>query len=587
MDSDIPEFERNSMKNIIKILILFTAVVAVPFALKGQVRNFEKDKKITEREQEYYFAFTEATKFYLFGNYTQAIGLYRECLKIRPASAAVYYQLGRIFLISGNPSLAREFSKKAVLFDGKNTWYLQQLADLYQYEKKNDSAVIIYKSLLELKPDDLNTVYNLAVLHEKLNEYREAHKYLNAIENKIGISKEVSLAKFRMFEIEGKSEEALRYLRQAYDIGGKEYSIAGILAEFFNKYQQPDSADYYYRKIYPAYGSDPVVAFSYADYLMTENRYIEAEEVLMKVIKDTDIQQDVLTGFFYKIIQQETLFNRSKPLLDTIAGVFYKRYKNDIRVQAIYADIQIKLKKYGNATLALEEIVKSDKRNYPALEQLIYAYNLDENATKVVEFSRYGIEIFSDKPLLYLFGGAGHYRLKEYDEASALLEKGLPIAESNELKLEFLSMLAEVYEHLKLYDKSERAFMQALSIDPENNGLKNNFAYYLALRKENLKYAAKLSKATITSEPGNSTYLDTYGWVLFMNGKVKKAEKYIKKALNGGGQNNTEILLHYAEISISLGNREEAMIYLNKAREIAKGDEKDEILRKINILLNK
>lgn len=585
-DSDILEFDIKGMRNFKYIWIVGFVLLGCNVVLKSQIPELLRKDKDGERDQEYYFAFTEATKFYLFGNYTQAVGLYNECLKIRPTSAAVYYQLGRIFLISGNPAMSRELTKKAVGFDGNNGWYLQQLADLYQYENKSDSAVVIYERLLKIKPDDLNTTYSLAILHEKLKNTEKALFYLNRIENKVGFSKEVSLAKYRIYEQEGKYEAALQQLKQAYVISGKEYNIAGILAEFFSNHQKPDSARHYYEKIYPAFANDAVVAFSYADYLMNEKKYNEATEVLLRVIREPEVDQETLTGYFYKLVQHEATFNKAKPLLDTIADAFYRREKRDIRVSAIFADIQFKIKNYTKAANALKEIVELDKRNYPALEQLVYAYNLMDSAQKVVEYSRYGLEIYKDKPLLYLFGGAGHYRLEQYAEAYEWLEKGLVISDNKELQLEFLSLLGEVYEQLEMYEKSESAFMRALTIDEDNNGIKNNFAYYLSLRKEKLTYAAELSKATVNAEPENATYLDTYGWIWFMKGKTKKAEKFVLKALKAGGERNVEILMHYAEILISLEKRDEAVHYLNKARELAKGNEKEEILKRIESLLS-
>ena len=43
----------------------------------------------------------------------------------------------------------------------------------------------------------------------------------------------------------------------------------------------------------------------------------------------------------------------------------------------------------------------------------------------------------------------------------------------------------------------------------------NNYSYYLSLREEKLEYAESLSKKSIIAEPNNSTFLDTYAWILF------------------------------------------------------------------------
>ena len=65
-------------------------------------------------------------------------------------------------------------------------------------------------------------------------------------------------------------------------------------------------------------------------------------------------------------------------------------------------------------------------------------------------------------------------------------------------------------------------------IDYENLLVRNNYSYYLSLRSKNLERARELSYYTIKVEPDNSTYLDTYGWILFKMGNSKDAIKYIE-----------------------------------------------------------
>ena len=74
-------------------------------------------------------------------------------------------------------------------------------------------------------------------------------------------------------------------------------------------------------------------------------------------------------------------------------------------------------------------------------------------------------------------------------------------------------------------------FDNILKEDPENVMVLNNYAYYLSEDNENLDKAEKMSKITITKEPENSTYLDTYAWILFRLKSYDKALEYITKAV--------------------------------------------------------
>src|ERR1035437_9773376 len=82
---------------------------------KNNVETLLDNKQI-----EYNYSFTEATKQKIFGNYNQAINLFYRCSVINPNSAAVYYQLSDIFSITGDKSNALYFARLAVKLDKKN-----------------------------------------------------------------------------------------------------------------------------------------------------------------------------------------------------------------------------------------------------------------------------------------------------------------------------------------------------------------------------------------------------------------------------------------------------------------------------------
>ena len=45
-----------------------------------------------------------------------------------------------------------------------------------------------------------------------------------------------------------------------------------------------------------------------------------------------------------------------------------------------------------------------------------------------------------------------------------------------------------------------------------------------------------MSYRTVKAEPTNSTYLDTYAWILFEKGKFTEARIYIEQALKNGDE---------------------------------------------------
>jgi Tfp pilus assembly protein PilF len=76
----------------------------------------------------------------------------------------------------------------------------------------------------------------------------------------------------------------------------------------------------------------------------------------------------------------------------------------------------------------------------------------------------------------------------------------------------------------------------------------NNYSYYLAIRNEKLDIAEKCIKRCLAQEPNSSTYLDTYGWILYKQGRIEDAIASIEKAMKNGGNDNPEIVEHLCEI---------------------------------------
>lgn len=64
-------------------------------------------------------------------NFDQAIALYYDCLKIKPSSGAVYYELARICAEKKNYSEAESNIKKAIKASSENLEYKRFLNELY------------------------------------------------------------------------------------------------------------------------------------------------------------------------------------------------------------------------------------------------------------------------------------------------------------------------------------------------------------------------------------------------------------------------------------------------------------------------
>lgn len=115
--------------------------------------------------------------------------------------------------------------------------------------------------------------------------------------------------------------------------------------------------------------------------------------------------------------------------------------------------------------------------------------------------------------------------------------------------------------------EAERRFSEYLRLDPRNPVALNNYAWlrYHAGRSDALVYAERAFQAA----SGEPAIVDTYGWLLVQNGKLKEGLSLLARAA-GAAPQNPEISYHLAYALAKVGRNQEARQRLSSA--LSKGD---------------
>lgn len=565
-------------------------MVSVGLFVSGAGTAFSQESPVersstNNQDLEFYFAFTEATKLFLFGNLVQAASLYNECLKYQPGSAAVHYQLAQIYLKGGDLKKAKVHAVGAYTSEKTNKWYALGLAGIYRLNQQNDSAIIIYQEQAKINPDDVNLLFMLASLQEQEKNYEAALASLQLAEDKIGVSRDIYVSRFRIFKSLNENDKALKNIKLAILLHEEDYTLWGLMAEYYRSIDKPDSARLcYHSMLKVSDNQDPTPKFSYAEFLLEEQVTDSAGFYLGEVIRNRDIDIGEKAGYIYRLIQSSEMFNNSVSFLDKLIEEFLLLGEDDLRVMSIYADAEYRLRNYGKSSAMLKRIIAIDRDNQAAWEQLLFSENFLGNADSIIYYGKQATQILENRPVPFLLLGSAFYRSNDNASAIQALEIGLELAKDKSLQFEFYALLAECYVKLGEHDRSDFYFNKALEIDRWNTGVRNNYAYYLSLRNENLKLARELSEYTVQKEPDNATFLDTYAWVLFCSGKTGKAKKYLELALEKGGDKNGEVVKHYGDILYRLKDYGNALENWRKALEIGDIENPEELVNKIKIL---
>lgn len=554
-------FEVKGLMRFILICVIFLSGSIT----KAQIMRERGSRFQNATDEDYYYALIEATKQFLLENYQEALSLYVECLRYKPESAAVNYQLSQIFIKAGDMNRSLEFARNAYRTEQENKWYVINLVNLYQNKGDIDSATIMMERLSSIEPYNMEYKYMLSGMYEQVGEYDKGMECLDQIEDQMGISKEVLIAKYGILRKAGREKDALKELRRTKTYFDDDFAIEGMMAEYFRDMRAYDSAAVYYESIIPEYLENIDVAVSYSEFLIETGMPDSARSILLDVISSNVIDERSKESFFYQLLQDENTFNRFSGMADTLSDVFSEKLPNNIGVQSIYADLQMRLGNYGKASEMLKRIFNNDQSNYIAIEQLIYIENLLDRQDSVIHYAKMGIEIFPSRPVPYLYLGSSLLIREEYSEAIQYMERGRRYVMGGSFKVQYYSLLAENYYGLMKFDSTWSCFEVALALDTGNIILNNNYAYYLAEQDMQLQRAADMSSFTLENDPKNPTYLDTYAWILYKMGKSKEAKKYLKKAIKYNGSDNAEILDHYGDILFDMGKYKDSVETWRKA----------------------
>lgn len=126
--------------------------------------------------------------------------------------------------------------------------------------------------------------------------------------------------------------------------------------------------------------------------------------------------------------------------------------------------------------------------------------------------------------------------------------------------------LALLYENKGRLDQAVAQYREIVRLDPNQAQALNNLAWLLAQNPATAAEATGLAERSVRVDP-SPTNLDTYGYALYRAGRAREAEKPLRRAVKGAGD-NMETLLHLALVLADTNRGREARPLLERvARE--------------------
>lgn len=528
------------------------------------------------------FLYMNASKAKILGNLDDASSMFAECIRRDGNNHAAMYELADIYVQQKKYNDALFFAKSAASANPRNPWYKELLAEVHENLKQYNDAAGIYGQLVKEYPDRGDYYLNWANDLMQSNNSAEAIKVYDKVEEQFGVNREVSLQKQRMYMDMGKPDKAAAEVLKLINLNPRDAQLYGILAEIYQSQKQYDKALEAYDQLKAIDPDNPYLHLSLADYYRNKGDNETSFKELKLAFGNKDLELDTklqIMASYY------TLFELHPDLQDQaleLSGILIKTHPEDSKVYGIYGDFLVKQKKYDEARTNYRKALKLDSSSpFELYKNLLFLDQELDDWDAITADSKEVMEKFPNQPLPYLFNGFANSRKKNYKDAVESFNAGLKlIVDDEKLQKDFYSNLGDNYNNLKEYSKSDEAYEKALKIDSADSYVLNNYSYYLSLRNVKLEKAEDMSRRSNQISPANSSFEDTYAWILYKQGKYDEAVKWLYKAIGNGGDKSATILEHMGDVQFKMGNTDKAMDYWLKAKD-AGSDASDLLDKKI------
>jgi len=539
----------------------------------------EQDRRspTDEEKQQAREHFVEGSLLEMQGEYERAVEQYTKALEL-DESAAIYYALSKSYLELGKLSRAAEAGHQAVRRDGENLSYRENLASVYIRAREIEKAIEQYEKVVELDPHNSQAFYTLARLYQFDKPLRALEIY-DKILNRFGEQLEILAQIADINNSLGNHEEAIDALERMLDLDPGNESILHTLGNTHMRAGDYEEAKSIFIDLLEGQPDDLDVLTSLVDVHVKLDDFESASRYLVNVVTNEELSLDLkveIGQIFLQFIEEyagrdvETM-KLAAPVFDAII----EQYPDEPQprffrgIVALFSD---------ESEIAIEQLKRVTEIDPEDKNAWIYAgealFQAGEYTDAIVLLSE-GLEYHSDDFDLFFLLGLSYNRIDELDNATKYIGQAVDIRPED---VNALSMLALTYDSKEEYAVSDSLYEVALSHDPDNHLVLNNYSYSMAEREKDLDRALEMSKRAVEQRPENDAYLDTLGWIYFKLGDIEQAKHYVRKAIDVGSE-SAVVHDHMGDIYYHMGEYEKAMEFWKKALEL--DDSKEEIEQKI------
>lgn len=512
----------------------------------------KSSKKDLSKQRQFDYYYYEAIRFKENQELDKALETFQLCLAIDSLDAGVQSEIGILYYAIGLRYAAMKHLEKSIKLDPNNWWYNVRIISIYSELKNWDRAIYLAIDLQKKYPNKEEVYSMLATLYKETKEYDKAIDAFNDLEHLMGIDEAISIEKFQLYVLSNKNKKAVAEIDKLVEKYPTQTQYKVLRGDIYMQQRMPEQAFTIYQNVLAEDPQNANVYISLSEYYNAVNQPEKATQSIVKALEneqlDVATKVNVLGQYVEKMLQDSSKLDQTESLFKLLVD----RYPMEEQVHSYYALFLQFRNRNAEAIAELETMLNINSKNEQTWLKLLQINTLEKNYQAMLETTAKAIVEMPTTPAWYFYRGIAHYQLNDFENALLTYKAGLPYIAKNQANItgDFYAQIADVNYKLQRKDSAFYYYEKALVANPRNTMVMNNYAYYLSLEKKDLNKAEKMSAKTVELEPKNSTFLDTYAWILYQQGSYSLARFYIERAVDNlpKGEDHSVVLDHCGDI---------------------------------------
>ena len=568
------------------------------------------EKALREKARYYYL---EGLRHQVEDRHAEAYENFRHAYNIDPSYPEAAYNYGQMRLIGNVDTLSTstELSRSLNLMRPYVDRYSEDYDEVIYYGyvasrlDSLDEAIRVYERTDSLLPKRTTTLLHLSDVYFAKGDQERAFNALDRYERAEGKSPNISLKKISYLISRLDTVGAIREATSLVESNPREPAYLLLKGNLFNLMENKDSVLTYYRMSEDVAPGNGAAKLALADFYREEGDSAAYDNKTYEALLAEDFGLEEKTGLLSEYLQKLIYDKSNTKRGDYLFSVLETQYPFEPEVLDLAARYSAAK---GDFTKAIEKISYAIDLNAANDvywgQKISYLISDDRPKDAIAAYEEAVKHVDPGLGLRMLCASAAQidedYELaiKMYGEIIHQLAPNAPVTGEltmaqipKQINLEGLEQLSNLYTtigdcsfNMKKTEQAFQSYENALLLDPENSMALNNYAYFMVESGGDIEKAADLSHRSLRGEnEDNPTFLDTYAWILYKQGKYEEAAEFQQRAIDncaGTPSESSELWDHYGDILSANGERQAAVEAWKKALELT--DEKNPIQKKIN-----